>query len=224
LTSNQQRFHHPRVHTICTGADPDWSRSVRTALLALETPYVLMSLEDFFLQSPVNTQHVLDCLSAIEKLDGVMLRLIPWPGPDEPLQGYPMLGRCNPGGLYRLSTQTAIWRRDALLELLRDGESAWEFENQGNRRIDARTDGFYCTWKPVMTYRYHVVDRGKWYRHAARKFGAMNIGCDFTRRPIMTPWEEMRWQGLRTRAFLVRPFSRWRALRRHRLREAGTQP
>jgi hypothetical protein len=184
---------------------------VREELLALRTPYVLMSLEDFFLQSPVNTRDVLACLSAIQQLDGVMLRLIPAPGPHARVDGYPLVGRCRPGGPYRLSTQTAIWRRDALLELLRDGESAWEFEIRGNQRIHRRSDGFYCTWKPVMTYRNHVVERGKWFRQEARKFGAMNIGCDFARRPIMSRREMLRWRYCKLRTTLLRPYLDWRA-------------
>jgi hypothetical protein len=213
LGTNQEQFHHPRVRILETGADGNWTRMVRTELSALQTPYVLLSLEDFFLQSPVDTVDVLHCLTAIQQLDGVMLRLLPLPGPDTSVTGYPWLGRCSPGRPYRLSTQTAIWRREALLDLLRDGESAWEFEIQGNRRIHNRTDGFYCTWRPVMTYRHHVVERGKWFRQKARKFGAMNIGCDFSRRPIMTWQETLRWRYSKARSLLLQPYVRWRVRR-----------
>lgn len=214
LGSNRETFDHPQVQAIATGDDGNWTAMFRAELQALNTPYVIVSLEDFFLQSRVNTKDVLACLSAIQALDGTMLRMVQMPGPDQVIPEYPMVGRCSPGRPYRLSTQTAIWNRDKLLGLLRDGESAWQFEIDGNRRIAACPDGFYCTWKPVMTYRHHVVERGKWFRHEARKFGGMNIGCDFTRRPVMTSWEMLCWRYARTRSILLTPYFRWRFRRR----------
>src|SRR3972149_8436849 len=216
LGSNQDSFDHPRVQMIHAGGGNNWTNRVRQQILALDTPYVLMILEDFFLQSPVNTGDVLACLWALRELDGVMLRLIPRPAPDKHVKQFPMLGRCSPGALYRVSTQTAIWRRDALLELMREGESIWEFEIIGSGRCNVIAEGFYCTWKPVMTYRHHVVERGMWFRNEARKFGRMNIGCDFTHRPIMSRWEMLRWRYCKTRSVILMPYFQHRALREWR--------
>jgi hypothetical protein len=45
-----------------------------------------------------------------------------------------------------------------------------------------------------MTYDHHVVEKGKWFRNEARRFGRSQIGCDFGKRPIMTRAETLRWR------------------------------
>lgn len=221
LGSNEKSSDDSRVKTIHAGGGNNWTNRVREQVQAVSTPYVLLFLEDFFLQSPVNTSDVLTCLTAIQELKGKMLRLIPRPGPDAVVDGHPMLGHCAAGALFRSSTQTAIWQRDALLDLMRDNESIWEFEMLGSNRSNSSPDGYFCTWKPVMTYRHHVVERGKWFRHEARKFLKMNIGCDFSRRSIMTHREMLSWRFSKIHGLVSVPLIRKRALRKFQNQKAA---
>jgi hypothetical protein len=118
-----------------------------------------------------------------------MLRLIPRPGPDAALPQYGNIGRIEVGAPWRVSTQAAIWKRQTLLDLMREGESIWEFEFKGSRRSDTLGDTFYAVWQPLIPYGHHTVERGKWLPHKAWRFARMNIGCDFSRRPVMD-WRE----------------------------------
>ena len=144
-----------------------------------------MMLEDFFIRQPVDTTLVLKSFESLLSLSGEMIRLTPRPRPDVPVEGHPLIGRIKPNAPYRTSTQVAIWRRQTLLDLMKENETIWEFEDYGSRRSDIYVNGFYCTWKQVIPYGFHVVERGEWFRHEARRFKAMDIGCDFSRRPIM---------------------------------------
>lgn len=191
LGSNDLPFRHARVRTIHAGHGTNWANRVRQQIEALDTPYVLVMLEDFLLRAAVDTPLVLRCLESLVALDGDMLRLVPRPGPDEPVPGHPHVGRIAPGAPYRVSTQGGFWRRETLLALMRRDESIWQFELLGSRRSDDRP-GFYAVWQPVFTY-WHVVERGKWFPWEARRFGRMNIGCDFDRRPIMARREAAVW-------------------------------
>jgi hypothetical protein len=212
LGSNRQRYDDSRVTTITADHGNNWTNRVRAQLQTIQTPYVLMILEDFFLRSRVRTADVLECLAFIDACHGHMVRLVPRPSPDDPVPGHPALGRVRPGSPYRLSTQAAIWRRETLISLMRDDESIWQFELDGSPRSAAMADGFYAVWKPVMTYGHHVVERGKWFRTAAAEFGAMDIGCDFARRPIMTHAEMARWYWGKVRHELLNVLPRdWRA-------------
>jgi len=204
LGSNEQVFSHPRVTTIPVGPAGSWAERIGKLLNAISTRYALMILEDFFFRRAVDNNRVLYCLQTLRELDGAMLRLIPRPGPDAPVRQFPEIGLIKPGAPYRVSTQAAIWRREFILALLRDGESIWQFEVNGTARSADIDDGFYCVWKPAMPYRHHVVERGKWFRREARRFGSMGIGCDFSRRCIMTREESLRWNLSKTRSGILR--------------------
>jgi hypothetical protein len=142
------------------------------------------------------------CLEALKKLNGNMLRLVNRPKPDVSVADFPWIGHIRPGAPYRVSTQGALWRRQDLMDLLCEGESIWQFELQGSRRSDS-LNGFYATWKPLLPYDHHVVERGKWFRNEAARFGRMGIGCDFSRRPIMTWPEMLRWRISKMRGLLL---------------------
>jgi len=222
LGSNDAVYDDSRVVTITADHGRNWTNRVREQLRAIQTPYVLMILEDFFLRSPVQTADVLSCLAFIQQVDGHMVRLVPRPAPDVPVPGQPNIGSVLPGSPYRLSTQAAIWRRDTLIALMRDDESIWQFEIDGSPRSATMADGFYAVHRPVMTYGHHVVERGKWFRNEAAHFGEMNIGCDFTRRGIMTRTEMARWYGgkLRTAVLELLPGTVRRSLT-HAVRGRG---
>jgi hypothetical protein len=203
LGSNQQTFEHPRVTTIYAGHGHNWTNRVREQLATLDTSYVLLMLEDFFLRRPVNTVQVVSCFEALLKLQGTMLRLTRRPSPDLPVASFPLIGQIKPGAPYRVSTQATIWHRQTLLNLMREGETIWQFEMHGSRRSDRMRDGFYSVWRSILPYDHHVIERGKWFRHEARRFGRMGIGCDFSRRPIMTRWEMVRWSFHKARSCLL---------------------
>lgn len=212
LGSNQQTYDDPRVTTIAAEHGNNWTNRVRDQLRKIDTPYVLMILEDFFLRSRVPTAEVLSCLTFIHETGGHMVRLVPRPTPDVPVPGQPAFGHILPGSPYRLSTQAAIWRRETLIAMMRDNESIWQFELAGSPRSAAMPEGFYAVWKSVMTYGHHVVERGKWFRNAAAEFGPMKIGCDFTRRGIMTRSEMAKWYWGKVRNELLSLLPRtWRA-------------
>ncbi len=192
LGTNQRRFSATRVISVLSDQGTNWTNRVREHVAAVPTPYLLVVLEDFFWRRRTATAQVLELLDALRALNGEMLRLTNRPPPDEPVPGHPDLGRIRPGAPYRASTQAAIWRKAALLDLMQPGESIWEFEVAGSRRSDRSVDGFYSTWRQVLPYDYHVVQQGKWFRHEARRFGRMGIGCDFTARPLMTRREALK--------------------------------
>ena len=193
LGSNTQTFYHDRIHILYSSRGKNWTNSTREFVEALTTPYVLLFLEDFFLRRPVPTAAVLSAFESLKHLNGDMLRLMPRPGPDIGLAQYPNVGRIEVGAPWRVSTQVAIWKRQTLLDLMREGEPIWEFEFRGSRRSDALGDTFYAVWQPLIPYGHHVVQRGKWFPHAAWRFGRMNIGCVFSCRPVMNWREAAQW-------------------------------
>jgi len=203
LSTNCKSFDDPRVTTLNAGSESNWTNQVRRHLELLETPYVLMSLEDFFLRRPVPTARVQECLRTLTELGGHTLRLVCRPGPNCPIPCHSEIGSIDCGAPYRVSTQAAIWNRQSLLSLMRTDESIWDFEIKGSERSRAFATGFYGVRRDVLTYGHHVVDRGKWFPWEAKTFGRSDIGCDFEARPIMTTGETARWCAIMARSLIL---------------------
>jgi hypothetical protein len=192
LGTNELRYDDHRVTTVNSEGGLSWAEQARRQISTIETPYVLLVLEDFFLRKPTPTKDLLELLATLGAVNGRMLRLTNRPPPDEPADGHSSIGLIRPGAPYRVSTQATIWHRDTLLELLKPGESIWEFEEAASRRSDRYINDFYSVWRQALPYGYHVVQQGKWFRHEARRFAQMKIGCDFIARPVMTRKEALR--------------------------------
>ena len=218
LASNEKTFPHPSVDSANVGHLGSWSTELRAVLGRVQSSHVLLMLEDFFLRAAVEQSLVASCFRKLAERDGNMLRLLPRPGPDHRLPGESLFGSVASGAPYRVSMQSSIWRKATLEFLLADGESIWQFEGLGSRRSDP-LDGFYAVWRPVMPYRHHVVERGKWFRWEAARFSRMNIGCDFSRRAVLTRPEQLSWCARKVIG-LTREAVPWRWRRRLRRLQA----
>ena len=117
--------------TIATGPGKTWCQILADALSRIGTPYVMMVMNDYFLEAPVNTQLVLKRLSEAKMFDAANVRLepnppgrVPWPGSD--LMEFPK------NTAYCVTCQTGIWNREYLAGLAARYKSAWEFERFGS--------------------------------------------------------------------------------------------
>jgi hypothetical protein len=190
---------------VCTLKSPiegrDWSGPLHGYLSQISQPYVLMMLDDFFLRGPVRSDSIVECLGFARSVDAIQVCLIPFPRPSERLKDSEIIGECAPGMPYRLNTQAAIWNRSALRELLRPGESIWEFEQLGNIRALAHAHGFYAARRAVLPYQgllgHHVIQRGKWFPHQKWYFERMKIGCDFGARGSLSWFDTFKYHLIR---------------------------
>lgn len=197
------------VTVLSLGSGLSWSDLLIRALEKIPSSTILFTLEDFFLRDKVDTDEIKRLLAIFENDNLSMLRLITRPGPDLP---YPTCNRARLGLIsnnapYKVSTQAAFWSVKTLRSILAPGESIWEFEMKGSERAKV-LPGFACVKKSIFPYRHHVIERGKWFPWEAKKFNAMKIGVDLTKRQVMSNRETFRWCIGKTKAplmiFLVR--------------------
>jgi hypothetical protein len=181
----------PGVSALSLGGGMDWSSLLLAALDKLESPFVLLTLEDFFLRRKVPSERLVRLLDEVREQRLEMLRLIPRPGPRGMVceREYGMLPPHTP---YRVSTQAAFWRVATLRKLLVPGESPWEFELKGTQR-SADMSGFACVRRSALPYRHHVVERGRWFPWAAYRFRRQEIGVDLAARPVMSFAQVAKW-------------------------------
>ena len=185
LGSNQKHFNHPNVHTVMVGPDMNWAHSAQKMVEAIDSEYVLIFLEDFFLTRPVDSQQVATLFRALVDLDGAYLRLKPFPRPDHIVSAYPDLGLIEPGAPYRVALQAAIWKKQVFLRLLKPGETPWQMELRGTVRSEGLPEAFYSVWKSAIHYQAGIT-LGKWTPSALRLLQRHNITPDLSVRPVLT--------------------------------------
>jgi len=181
-----------QIYSLKLGKDMDWSSLLMKALDKIETEYVLFFLEDFFLRKRVDNELISRLLIDMQDNSFNMLRLVSRPKPDVRLEFFNNLGSIEVNSPYRVSTQAAIWKVDVLRKLIKKGESAWDFEIQGSKRSH-QFNKFIGVYSDNLPYRHHVIERGKWFPWEAKYFKRMEIGCDFTKREIMSLSESLLW-------------------------------
>jgi hypothetical protein len=191
LITEKKRPVLPNIRALCLGAGLDWSTLLLNALNTVGTPYVLLTLEDFFLRRKVCTPKVVALFDQLQQESLRMLRLTPRPGPNFKLNSSEY-GGIEPNAPYKVSTQAAFWEVETLKKLLTPGESAWEFEINASLRSVELT-GFVAVWREALPYRHHVVEKGKWFPWDYWKFSRMNIGVKSSAREVMTTYETLMW-------------------------------
>ena len=188
LGTNNLKYNNKRVKMIAIGDEVDWSSDFRCMLERISQQYVIVLMEDFLLIKSVDTTKIDRLITYMEAKGAGCLRLFPCPGPDLPCLDNPEVGEISKGADYRSSLQAAIWNKQTLLELLREGESAWELEINGTKRTNDLDVPFLCvTGDSPIPYFCTGVVKGKWVREAVELCEKEGIEVDLTVRSVQTP-------------------------------------
>ena len=121
---------------IACGPGGTWCSRLVAALRQIETPYVLMLCDDYYLSKPVDTALMLKRLSQIREFDAFNLRMIPNPKPtgsnSEAFGNGTDLLQYRPNTAYCIATQSGFWNKEFLAKLAEGKSSIWEFERYGS--------------------------------------------------------------------------------------------
>lgn len=149
---------------ILTGHGKTWCEMLGEALEKIETPYVLMLMNDYFLNAPVNTAAFMKRLEQAKRFNAASLRLNPMPEGHKPWPNSDLLEM--PKNLaYCITCQTSIWNREFLLSLAHRNKSAWEFERFGSFMVGNEPRPLLVT--PTKEFPFvDAVHKGYW-----EKFG-----------------------------------------------------
>lgn len=200
--SNKIGFDDPKVKNLLVGEDISWSDNVRKAIINIKEEYILLSVDDLFLCDYVKTEEVLKVFNWIYQFGVNHVRMNPSQKPDKPYNE--LVGIVSKGTIYRTSTILSVWKKDVLSNLLKAGESAWDFEIYGSVRSDAY-DGFYSTWRDYVPIINGVV-KGKWRRTAVRKLKSLGIDINLFRRKEMNFKETAMFHLIQLRSHILKLF------------------
>lgn len=186
------------VKTVCYGKKGTWTERFRYVLEQIDSPYVLFTLEDYFLLNKVNEAVFEKAVSVMDTNPNVgMICLSQTQRTDIKTEQY------EDDNFYSriINEKCLIWcriclyRRDYLLKLLRDHENIWEFEQYASYRAKKlnyiilqqnNVEPECFTFKIKIEDGYGITRR-KWLPKNVELFKEHSIEVDFDRLGIYSP-------------------------------------
>ncbi len=185
LGSNFKKSGQDGVTDISIGEDLSWADNVRNMLGYIKEDYVIMLLDDFFIDRKLDTDRIRALAQYMEEMQFDCLRLEPEPGPARLINRKLKVGRTKPGYPFYVSTQPAIWKKTSLLNLLGDGYSAWDFELKNSEENADNLGMSFAGTKNYVFHHINGVDRGKYYASTVDFLNSEGIEADFQKRGIL---------------------------------------
>lgn len=172
---------------------------MRDALAQVDTEYVLLMLDDFFLRQPVRQDRLQDIITWMDQDPAIVYFNCDATESVKDLEvgKYPGYKRLPAGTRFTLNLQAAVWRTQRLRDYWRWDVSPWEWEERCNvMTAREKQDKFYCVTDPAarfMDYGYKPgvwmgVCYGKWVeRDVVPLFEKEHIQVDFSKRGFCDP-------------------------------------
>ena len=170
LSTSNQNYSFPQLTIrpcVCKSDNVCWSNRLRKALQKTKSPFVFLTLDDYYLKSPTNVSKLQQALEAMDqdKKIGYISFEAPHPFRVEPYSRCSFLSYMPKGPRQCVSAQTGLWRVSYLKRVLHSGESAWQFESFGSRRaafLSKRTLVLTDSHLPIFDYPWGgVIHYGK---------------------------------------------------------------
>lgn len=170
----------PGVETVCAGAGAEMTERLRRAMEQVTAPYVLLTLDDYFLTRPISTEKIRQALSFMEDEGVDYVRMVPASGHYLRREGaseFPrhrgFYLRCIDTGSYKVSLVPGLWRVSFLRATLEGPpRTAWAYEvslTETARALNAK-----CAISNHDEFPYLDVIRKGRLLHRARRWFVKN--------------------------------------------------
>jgi len=184
LGTEKIEYQYPDI--ICLNSDSKfWSRRLKSYLKRIETEYVLIILDDFILESIVDSDEINKYLLIIYNDKSIAnLALTEIYDRNNIKSKYEHLCTRNPRSNYLLNLQVGFWNKRILFHLLKDNESPWETELFGSIRARKfNSYQFMCLRSDEnQPYKYNrgwLMVRGKWNGNEIKRLHLERYADDF---------------------------------------------
>lgn len=180
LFSNEESYEDERVRTVLSGPDKDWSSSVKACLKQIDYEYILILFDDVFLIKKVDQQKFLGLIGYIDQYKPEYQKFTPDPKPDVRINKE--IGKFHINTHYRNGLMS-IWKKQILIDMLIEGESAWAFETKGLERSQ-KYENVFGSYVYYFNF-LHGVEKGKWYKSAVKNLTGLGIKLDLDVRQVL---------------------------------------
>lgn len=169
-----------------------WGKRLKEHLKKVETEFVFFMLDDYFLVEKVDTKIIDKCINWMKKDKNIAVFSFHEVKDKNniPSEKYENFDLRPIKGEYRLNCQAAVWRKDILIECIKDEYSPWDFEIYGSVRARKFKQEFYTlregVKEPLNYCMHHLgtgICRGKWVKSVVVPlFKELKIKMDFSKR------------------------------------------
>lgn len=182
-----------------------WSEGMAEALRQIAPDYFLYMQDDYFVRGPVNPEILASAFQLFRGEDQASALRVRETQNSGPWRKYPRR-LANDGDVwevdrrspYLCSLQAAFWRAGDFLDLLRMGESPWEFERSGSVRARRRDATMLClsideyrgTEEP-LPYLATGIIKGSWHPEVPDLFQSHGLERHLYGREVMTEGESI---------------------------------
>lgn len=197
LNTETQNYASPyfNIRVINSHGKMTWSERLKNVVSQINTEYIFLLLEDYFLKAPFDYDRFQIVLDYMDNHPDVgFLDIAPRyaASPEEALRNQKLIDiddefYVRDNDKFNITVVPSIWRRDFLLNLIRDHEDVWAFEYYSG--IRARQTGMkvvrYITRTPtIYEYDFQVwtgigITRGQWLPQNVEFFAKHGVSVNF---------------------------------------------
>lgn len=166
-----------------------WTGRLREICEHLQESHILLTLEDHWIASNINSKSIHEVLQLIHSTSGIGVVYL-----DYPVKSQPVWSQNNhyyliaPGSPYRLAAGPSIWDKKFLMVACAEDVDAWNFERVKSfseptytYTVLACVNSIYCRVHPAG-----AVQRGKWQSFIPSFAKGNNLSIDLSKRDIMS--------------------------------------
>lgn len=168
----------------------NWSDRVKSALKCIKSDYVLLFLDDFWLEEKVDSRGISELLEILQVHPEVLnASFSKMPGlSDERIATHYLIRKPNRYCL--VNWQAGVWKRMGLMSLLVSGENPWESEIFGTHRALKYKKNVFLSIdssknSPFVYNNGWLVVRGSWNLSELKRLKSkLNISVDVGKHPV----------------------------------------
>lgn len=164
------------ITTINTGVEKSWSNKVRLALNEINSKYVMIMLDDYFIYKNLDDDYFSSLLNYIES-NNIDYYSFEYNRDSKKIDKYSR--QINDNAIYGKVLQAGIWKKNYLIKCLYDDDfSAWEFENYQKKDNVRRIKGNDCCTNEKKLFYLNGIIQGKWYPNTLKKLSRQGVEID----------------------------------------------
>jgi hypothetical protein len=182
------------ISTINGGADKNWSGRLIEGIKLINTEYILLMLDDYFIGSKVDELIFQDIIEKLEKFKMNYYRLTNIPKTKDKIKNIPFVGYIRDNQRYGINLQASIWRKEFLLNILvSDNYNAWQIESNLLEKVPLKFSNFhdhcYVDTRNVFNIKNGII-KGKWSTKTLKYFRNKDFVIDIGERKKMNFFDQ----------------------------------
>jgi hypothetical protein len=179
-----------KFRPINIGKDNSWSDMMIKTLNKIDEDYILLTFDDLFFFKNIDTEKINNEINKVINMEVNYYQLTPSISKTKRIDD--TIKEKIKKSKYRNGTVWSLWKKETLLDLLRSGETAWEFEIKGNIRCN-KYDGFYSSSENLIPYLNGVI-KGVWVKDVLNKVISQGLKIDLNKRKVMNTYDYFKYK------------------------------